>query len=186
MSRKPRALTIRVAEVWKRKWVRITAIVVGLPALALFLVAGYYYIVFARLIDDRISGERDRVLPRVFARPLELRRGQSLTEAQLVDRLNDLGYAQRLQAQKPGEFAMDAGAVSLRPRTSELQNRTARVVFVRPTTSKRASTAKPRVPDRVEQLEIDGKPVDRLTLDAPLLSSMVAQREKRRPVALAA
>ena len=39
-------------------------------------------------------------------RPLELRRGQALSERQLVDRLNDLGYAERPRPEKPGEFAV--------------------------------------------------------------------------------
>ena len=33
-------------------------------------------------------------------------RGQSLTDRQLIDRLNDLGYAQRASIEKPGEFAI--------------------------------------------------------------------------------
>ena len=61
------------------------------------------------------------MFPRVFARPLELRRGQSLTERQLVDRLNDLGYAQRDRIEKPGEFAIGTGAVAIMPRAPELK-----------------------------------------------------------------
>ena len=64
----------------------------------------YYYVSFSRLIDQRLHGERDRVLPRVFARPLEIRRGQSMSNRQLIDRLNELGYAQRAAVEKPGEF----------------------------------------------------------------------------------
>ena len=56
------------------------------------------------------------MFPRIFARPLELRLGQSMTEGQLVDRLNDLGYAERPTASKPGEFALDSGKVSIVPR----------------------------------------------------------------------
>ena len=62
---------------------------------------------FSRMIDARLHGERDRVLPRVFARPLEIRRGETLSQKELLDRLNDLGYAQRTQVQNPGEFAVD-------------------------------------------------------------------------------
>ena len=51
------------------------------PVVVLCFAAGYYYVSFARLIDARLQGARKRVLPRVFARPLELRRGQSLTDA---------------------------------------------------------------------------------------------------------
>ena len=50
------------------------------------------------------------MFPRVFARPLELRRGQSMTERQLVDRLNELGYAQRGKGGKPGECSDDANS----------------------------------------------------------------------------
>src|SRR5262245_14046745 len=97
-TRKPTRPKFRKAalqQLWQRKWVRVSALAIGIPALLVFLVAGYYYIVFARDIDARLHGARQRVVPRVFARPLELRRGQALTTQQLVDRLNDLGYAQR-------------------------------------------------------------------------------------------
>src|SRR6185312_6936896 len=93
--------------------------------------AGYYYVTFARLIDARLHGERDRVLPRVYARPLELRRGESMTNRQLIDRLNDLGYAQRTTVEKPGEFAVAAGDVSIRPR-SDLKGQTVHVLFQKP------------------------------------------------------
>ena len=88
-------LTVRIAAIWRRRWVRWTVAALSVPAVLLFFAAGYYYVTFARLIDARLHGERERVFPRVFARPLELRRGQSLTDRQLIDRLNDLGYAQR-------------------------------------------------------------------------------------------
>jgi penicillin-binding protein 1B len=186
-KKKRRPLTIRVAAVWRRRWVRVAAVLVAIPTLFLCFAAIYYYVVFARLIDARLSGERERSLPQVFARPLEIRRGQSLTDMQLVDRLNDLGYTQRPEVQKAGEFAIGSGAVAIRPRPKELQGHVARVLFVKqaaPTKREPRPPAKPS--DRVERLELDGQAIDRLTLDAPLLSSMVAQREKRRPVALSA
>src|SRR5438046_4153444 len=98
---------------------------------AVCFVAGYYYVRFAGLIDARLHGERDRVLPRIFARPLELRRGQSLTDRHLVDRLNDLGYAQRARVEKPGEFAIGNGAVAILPRVTSYKGQIVRVVFQR-------------------------------------------------------
>src|SRR5207253_2243016 len=44
----------------------------------------YSYVSFSRIIDARLHGERERTLPRVYARPLELRRGESLTELELT------------------------------------------------------------------------------------------------------
>src|SRR5437870_1949050 len=94
-------LRLQVATWWRKRWVRVMATVLSVPLVVLFFFAGYYYVSFVRLIDGRLHGERDTVLPRVFARPLELRRGQSLTERQLIDRLNDLGYAQRSKLEHP-------------------------------------------------------------------------------------
>src|SRR5688572_29445678 len=114
-------VTIRLANLWRRKWVRVAILVAGIPAIALSFVAGYYYVSFARDIDARLQGARQRVVPRVFARPLELRRGQALTDRQLVDRLNDLGYAQRPAPSRAGEFAVGDGFVTINPRAKELQ-----------------------------------------------------------------
>ena len=158
----------------------------AVPAVVISVAFCYYYIVFARLIDARLHGERQRVLPRVFARPLDLRRGQSLSERQLIDRLNDLGYTQRAQADKPGEFALGNYVVAIMPRGIEFQGRTARVLFQKPPAVRNRRTPAPKPPERIERLEINAKASDHLTLDAPLLSSMMAEREKRRAVALEA
>jgi penicillin-binding protein 1B len=131
------------------------------------------------------------VFPRVLARPLELRRGQSMTEQQLIDRLNELGYAHRDRLGKAGEFAIGQGAVAIMPRVAELKGRPVRVVFQRPPDPKPVARGKkappPRAADRVQRLEIDDKPSERVTLDAPVLTALGGgEREKRRPVALAA
>ena len=117
---------------WGLRWVRLTALALAVPLVLLAFATGYYYVSFARLLDARLHGERATVFPQVFARPLELRRGQSLTEAQLVDRLNDLGYAQRTTFEKPGEFVVGSGEVTIIPRGAEFKGRSVRVVFQRP------------------------------------------------------
>jgi len=181
-------LRIRLAYWWRRRPVRIAAAVAAVPVALLIIATAYYYVSFARLIDTRLHGARDRVLPRVFARPLELRRGQSLTERQLVDRLNDIGYAERAHPDKPGQFAVGAGAVAIMPRSPELKGEMVRVVFQRPAPAGRPAVkgkAPPRTPDRVEQLEVGKAASDRVILDTPVLTSLVSgEREKRRPVAL--
>ena len=162
----------------------------AIPLLLLAAATGYYFVVFSRLLDARLHGERSTVLPRVFARPLELRRGQSLTDRGLTDRLNDLGYAQRAKPEHPGEFTVGAGAVTLIPRGAEFKGQVVRVVFQKPSAAQtraaaRTSTAV-RGPERVERLEIGNAASDRLVLDTPVLTALTgAEREKRRPVALA-
>ena len=184
-------LRVRIAYWWRHRPVRIAAAVAAVPAAGLVLAAAYYYVSFAHLIDARLHGERDRVLPRVFARPLELRRGQSMTERQLVDRLNDIGYTERARLDKPGQFSLGAGAVAIMPRSPDLKGEVVRVVFQRPAPLEKAAAkppvkAKPtRIPDRVEQLEVGKRASDRVVLDTPVLTSIVSgEREKRRPVAL--
>jgi penicillin-binding protein 1B len=177
---------VRIALWWRRPWVRWAALAAAVPIAVLIALTGYYYFSFARLIDARLHGERVRVLPRVFARPLELRRGQALTDRQLVDRLNDLGYAQRPQVEKPGEFAFEPGSVTIIPRTSERGDQVVNVSFQRPGPKPKAGRPAPRPADHVVRIQLGSKPAEQLTLDAPVLTSLITgEREKRRPVALA-
>jgi penicillin-binding protein 1B len=181
-------LTIRIAAFWRKPWVRIAAAIGAIPLIFLVSFATYSWILTARYMDAQLHGERDRTFPRIFARPLELRRGQSLTGQQLIDRLNDLGYAQRVRPEKPGEFAVDGTTVEIVARAAELKGRTVRVSFQKPSAPVQRASRRtpPRVPDRVERLELGKAPSERLILDAPVLTSVIGEREKRRPVALSA
>jgi hypothetical protein len=184
----PLHLTVRIAKIWRRKWVRVLAIALAVPTLVAAVAGVYYYVSFSRLIDARLHGERDRVLPRVFARPVELRRGQTMTERQLIDRLNDLGYTQRARADNPGEFAMATSLISIMPRAPELKGKLVRVVFPKPPPPAKTAAARakpPRVPDRVERLEVGSQTSERVTLERPVLTALITgEREKRRDVAL--
>src|SRR5262249_39692127 len=180
-------LTIRVAAIWRRKWIRIAVASIGIPLFLVGVAATYYYVRFARLLDAQLHGEHTRVLPRIFARPFELRVGESLSPEQLVDRLNDLGYAERQKPDKAGEFTLEAGAIAIAPRAEALKGSVVRVRFPKPPPPpKNSKRPPPKAPARVDRLELDGKLSDRLVLDAPMLSSIVAERAKRRPVALSA
>jgi penicillin-binding protein 1B len=176
----------RMAEFVRRPWVRKAALAAAVPAVLLSFVVGYYYVVFARDIDARLRGARQRVVPRVFARPLELRRGQAMTERQLVDRLNDLGYAERPDPAHPGEFALGDGSIAIQPRSKELKGQLVRVIFRAPPRRGAPPRRQPqRPPDRILELRAGAKATERLTLETPLLTSLISgEREKRRPVAL--
>jgi penicillin-binding protein 1B len=180
---------VRVPALWRRRSVRVIALAIAVPIGLLSVATVYYYVSFARLIDARLHGERDRVLPRVFARPFELRRGQSLTERQLIDRLNDLGYAERARPDHPGEFAIGAAGVTIRPRAANLNGQLVRVIFPRPAPPVKGAKNRrpPRIPDRVQRLELGTTASERVTLDTPVLTALISgEREKRRPMALAA
>jgi penicillin-binding protein 1B len=148
---------------------------------------GYYYVTFSRMIDTRLHGERDRVLPRVFARPLEIRRGEGLSEKELLDRLNDLGYAQRTEVQNPGEFAVNGAFVTVVPRAGTHTGQLLTISFQRPAPPRRAGRppAAPTRSPRIEGLTVGKRAISRVTLDAPMLTALIRQgREKRRQVPL--
>ena len=191
----PTALVrIQIAAIWRKRWVRLAAVALAIPAVALCFAATYYYVLFARLIDARLAGARETVFPRVLARPLELRRGQFMSDRQLIDRLNELGYAQREYAEKLGEFAIGSGTIAIMPRVPELKGQTVRVMFQKPAVPDVRAAAKgkpvpkrppPRPPDRVQRLELGTRAVERLVLDAPVLTALGGgERAKRRPVSL--
>jgi penicillin-binding protein 1B len=165
-----------------RRWIRRGLIVLGGLAIVVCALSGYYYVVFSRMIDGRLQGDMQRADPRVFARPLELRRGQSMTIVQLLDRLNDLGYAQRARAQQPGEFTTVRDAVLVVPREGSAKGRSVRIAFA-------ARTAKGPEPAHIIGIEIPGskQAIDRVTLDSPLITALIASaRQKRRDVPLSA
>ncbi|HKY20860.1 MAG TPA: PBP1A family penicillin-binding protein [Vicinamibacterales bacterium] len=160
---------------------------------ALFVVGcaltGYYYVKFSRMIDARLHGERDRVLPRVFARPLEIRRSEGLSQREVIDRLNDLGYAQRTQVSSPGEFAVNGSELSVIPRAGSHTGRRLAISFQRPAPARRTRGAQPpptSISTRIEALSVDKQPVARVTLDAPMLTALIQARVKRRQVPLSA
>jgi len=158
----------------RRRWLRAVLFVVGVPAVALGLLFVYYWVAFSRILDERFSAD-PRPAPRLFARPMVIRDGQSLSARQLVERLNDLGYAQRTLADAPGEFAVINGGVVLVPRDDKTG--AVRVAFS-PGAGTRVETIQ-RVAAR-EALPL-------VTLEAPLITALVSgEREKHRHVKLSA
>ncbi len=170
-----------------RRWVFYALVVLSLPAIVASIFLGYHYVQFSRLIETRLHGERDRVIPRVFARPLSLRVGQGMSEADLIARLNDVGYAQRSRVERAGEFAVDGAAIVLMSRGGDSAGRTVRVAFSQPrqpAVVKTAAGAKPvERPPRIERIDVGGERSGAVVLDAPMLTAlMTGTREKRRRV----
>jgi penicillin-binding protein 1B len=170
----------RPVKLFGRRWKLYALVALAGPLVVLMGVLGYYYVVFSRMIDARINGEMQRVDPRVFARPFEVRRGQSVSPRQLVDRLNELGYANRAQSGQPGEFTVGRDAIVLVPRDGDRKGQAVRIVFGMRSAKTKETTA-------IDHLEIAGEKSrpEQLTLDPPLITALVSSgREKRRDVPL--
>jgi penicillin-binding protein 1B len=170
-----------------RGWWRLPLILLLVPAAVGVVAAWHYYGEYAALIDARLAGERDRVLPRVYARPLTLRVGQGLSEADLIARLNDLGYAQRSRVAQAGEFAVERTGVLLMPRGGTHPNQAIRVEFAAAARAVRVARVAGDLPaaERIGAIHAPKAKLEAVTLDPPLLSGLVTgARERRRRVAL--
>jgi penicillin-binding protein 1B len=99
---------------------RITVAFLSVLSLALLALSGfltYHTLRFTALIDARLRGERIDRPTWVYARALELRRGERLSREELVALLNDLGYRQVPSlGDEPGSFALAGGEIHLRRR----------------------------------------------------------------------
>ena len=148
----------------------------------------YLYVSYSRIIEARLHGERDRAVPRVYARPLTLQAGQHLSLSELVARLNDVGYAQRARVERAGEFAIDRHQVVILSRGGDQAGKLVTIGFPEPVVPKKKSAKPPpQPPQRITRIQAGKATLDRLTLDAPLLTAlMTGSREKRRRVALEA
>ncbi len=186
---KKSGLRLRLSRLRWPKWLAPYRrhILMGLGATVLVLLGSlaYLYVSYGRIIDDRLHGERDRAVPRVFGRPLTLQAGQNITQSELIARLNDVGYAQRSRVEQPGEFAIDRHTVVLISRGGDQAGKPLTVSFPEPPVLKKKSATPPPVAQRIARLQVAARAVDRVTLDAPLLTGlMTGTREKRRRVAL--
>lgn len=155
-----------------RPWVRRTLVGFGVCAVLGLTTLVYLWYAFGRQIDAKLAGEQ-RPVPRIFGRLLEIRPGQSLSETQLIQRLNDIGYAQRPKPAAPGEFGVSGATVFIMPRQGEgAKPTTVRVDFGRATSP---------VVSRLSV--VGGGPIGQLPLEAPLLAALAAG-ERRRYVPL--
>ncbi|HET9272534.1 MAG TPA: transglycosylase domain-containing protein, partial [Vicinamibacterales bacterium] len=152
---------------------RALALGLGIPAVILFFTVVYYWVSYGRLIDAKLGGEQ-RPAPRIFGRAFEIRPGRAVTYEQLRQRLNEVGYAEREKADKPGEFSVSSGYVLIAPRTAEKE----RVRLIRVDLSR----GQPAFVTRVS--EVGAKDIDRLTLEPPLLATLnPGQRRRYVPLA---
>ncbi len=139
--------------------------------------------ILSHQLDERLASGLTPAAAMVFGAPLELLPGLGLDRAGLADRLDELGYARRDQARRAGEYAVEPDAVILIPREGPQEGRLARVRFA----SSRAGDAAGGNVGHVAAIEVPpGRRSQRLTLDAPHLSTLHGRdRRRRRTVPLA-
>ena len=175
-SPKPTTLTGRVRALFRpplKPWLQYTLVAGAFIATFVLVVVVWLWVSYGRMIDARLAGEQ-RPVPRIFGRAFELKPGLGLSQAQLVQRLNDVGYAERSAPKAPGEFGVANTTVTILPRRGARgEPGLVRVDYSRPNSSVIARLTGG-----------DGKRVERVSLEAPLLAALAAG-ERRRYVPLA-
>ena len=157
---------------------RVRGILLAILVLPLLVAAGalgYYYVTFSRMIDERLHAERQVTVPRVYARPFQATAGDAISLRQMIDRLNDLGYANRAKVNAPGEFMFGRDTIVIVPRAGSHAEKLVRLTFAgTPESGAIREIATVTPPERV----------DRLLLEAPLITALGSAREKQRLVPL--
>ena len=167
-----RRFRIRLPKGRVRVWLALALLVPLLVAAAMLV---YYYVTFSRMIDARLHAEREFTVPRVYARPFQVSPGDAIPLRQMIDRLNDLGYANRAKASAPGEFAFSREAIVILPRAGSLAGKVVRLSF--------SGTPETGAIRDIATVPPSGR-VTRLILEAPLITALGNAREKQRLVPL--
>jgi penicillin-binding protein 1B len=89
---------------------------VVLLALGGGLAAGLYGIHLDKVVRAKFEGKRWALPARVYARPLEIYAGRSLTVAELRGELDRLGYRENPRLDRAGSFSIGGGTVEIRTR----------------------------------------------------------------------
>jgi penicillin-binding protein 1B len=148
-------------------------VVLGALASVMILVGSFYWIKYGKLIDSKLGGEQ-RPAPRIFGRPYTLHPGSAISPTQFVQRLNDVGYAERPKVEGPGEFNVTGNSVTVGIRPSgQAKPQTVKVDF-----------SKGSAPVVIRLTVVGGGTTDSVALEAPMLAAL-APGEKRRYVPLA-
>ncbi len=106
-------------QIYSKKRLRLVVALLALATLPVVLGGSaliYFYSKYARIVEQRLSGERWLIPSRIYSRPFQLRVGMSMPPGRLVKVLNGLKYEERTDAPGPGQFAVKGASVLLQPR----------------------------------------------------------------------
>ena len=75
----------------------------------------YYYITYARMIEERLSGHAFRNTARIYTAPARVFVGQALAPNDLASYLQRAGYTETLVDGAAGRYAVAGSTVEIRP-----------------------------------------------------------------------
>jgi penicillin-binding protein 1B len=96
---------------------RVALLAVGSVALAVFLLSGFYYFKYQRIVDERLKQPLFANTAKIFAAPREVRPGQKLSIHLLANELREAGYSPdgASQLSPLGTYTEGALTITVRP-----------------------------------------------------------------------
>ena len=102
---------------WRSLILKIGLIAAGVVALLFFVIGSFYYLRYGSIVDARLRQPVFATTAKIYAAPREVRVGQKLNEAEIVNELRQAGYTAE-NAAKPsplGTFAEGSESVTVHP-----------------------------------------------------------------------
>jgi penicillin-binding protein 1B len=97
---------------------RFGLVLLGAALLVLLTFAGvatHYWIFYGRMIDLRLSGHMQQTTARIYAAPMRIWTGQTLTAGELANHLQRAGYSELNMPGTPGRYILHGNEVEIRP-----------------------------------------------------------------------
>src|SRR6202163_5018046 len=97
---------------------RVGLILLGTAVFLLLVITGvttYYWISYGRMIDLRLSGHIQQTTARIYAAPMKISTGETLTVGELANHLQRAGYSELDVSGTPGRYILHGNEVEIRP-----------------------------------------------------------------------
>ena len=97
---------------------RLGLVLLGIAIFLIVVVAGigtYYWISYGRMIDLRLSGHIQQTTAKIYAAPLRIYTGETLTVAEMANHLQRAGYSELDVSGIPGRYVLHGNEIEIRP-----------------------------------------------------------------------
>ena len=97
---------------------RIGLALVGTIAFLFLTVVGvstYYWVSYGRMIDQRLGGHVQQTTARIYAAPMRISTGQTLSVGDLANHLQRAGYSELDAPGTPGRYILHGNEIEIRP-----------------------------------------------------------------------
>lgn len=164
---------------WRRVFTPRLIFFLGLAVLALTVVFAYFYIIYSRMIDDKLAGNIFVRATGIYTAPIKLRAGQGFKKTELVGYLDQIGYVGdgKPPVAERGRYSVKGNTIEIIP--ADTARIDGRVVF--PHVSVKYNGDGQRVAT-ITDLE-QNRAINECLLEPELLTAVNNQREKRKIIA---